>query len=151
IGQRPDTLLQSSASLTTDSSFAAVGPDPMRRKQDIMNPIELRAVVALALVYALRMLGLFMILPVFVLLGSELEGATPALIGLALGAYGLSQALLQIPYGLLSDRFGRKPLIYIGLVIFAIGSILAATSDSIYGVLAGRILQGGGAIASVLM
>ncbi|MAL99616.1 MFS transporter [Hydrocarboniclastica marina] len=116
-----------------------------------MNPTELRAVVALALVYALRMLGLFMILPVFVLLGGDLQYATPALIGLALGAYGLSQAVLQIPYGLLSDRFGRKPLIYAGLVIFAGGSVLAATSESIYGVLAGRLLQGAGAIASVLM
>lgn len=116
-----------------------------------MNSIELRAVVALALVYALRMLGLFMILPVFILLGGELDGATPALLGLALGAYGLSQALLQIPFGLLSDRFGRKPLIYVGLVIFALGSVLAAMSDSIYGVIAGRVLQGAGAVASVLM
>lgn len=116
-----------------------------------MNSIELRAVIALALVYALRMLGLFMILPVFVLLGGELQGATPALLGLALGAYGLSQALLQIPFGLLSDRYGRKPMIYIGLIIFAVGSVLAATSDSIYGVLAGRVLQGAGAVASVLM
>lgn len=116
-----------------------------------MNSIELRAVVALALVYALRMLGLFMILPVFVLLGGELEGATPALLGFGLGAYGLSQALLQIPFGLLSDRFGRKPLIYAGLIIFALGSVVAGVSDSIYGVIVGRILQGAGAVASVLM
>ncbi|TVP51960.1 MAG: MFS transporter [Halomonadaceae bacterium] len=116
-----------------------------------MNATELRSTAALALVYGTRMLGLFMLLPVFVLLGQDLVGATPLLLGLALGAYGLSQALLQIPFGLLSDRIGRKPLIYAGLLIFAVGSLVAASSDSIYGVIAGRVLQGAGAIASVLM
>ncbi|MCH8499981.1 MAG: MFS transporter [Marinobacter sp.] len=116
-----------------------------------MNAQEKRSVIALASVYAARMLGLFMVLPVFMLLGDELQGATPALLGLAIGAYGLSQALLQIPFGMLSDRFGRKRLIYFGLVLFALGSLVAAMSESIYGVIAGRILQGAGAIASVLM
>lgn len=116
-----------------------------------MNALEKRSVAALASVYAMRMLGLFMVMPVFVLLGSDLQGATPALIGFAIGAYGLSQALLQIPFGLLSDRVGRKRMIYIGLVLFAAGSVLAGISDSIYGVIAGRVLQGAGAIASVLM
>ena len=116
-----------------------------------MNATEKRSVLALASVYGSRMLGLFMVLPVFVLLGRDLDGATPMLLGMALGAYGLSQALLQIPFGMLSDRLGRKPLIYLGLVLFAAGSLLAGLSDSIYGVLAGRILQGAGAIASVLM
>lgn len=116
-----------------------------------MNPTEIRSTATLALVYGTRMLGLFMLLPVFVLLGQDLQGATPFLLGLALGAYGLSQALLQIPFGLLSDRLGRKKLIYAGLLIFAAGSLVAATSDSIYGVIAGRVLQGAGAIASVLM
>lgn len=116
-----------------------------------MNALEKRSVTALASVYAMRMLGLFMVMPVFVLLGSDLQGATPALIGFAIGAYGLSQALLQIPFGLLSDRVGRKRMIYIGLVLFAAGSLLAAATDSIYVVIAGRILQGAGAIASVLM
>ena len=116
-----------------------------------MNALEKRAIASLASVYAMRMLGLFMVLPVFALLGSELSGATPALTGLAIGAYGLTQALLQVPFGLLSDRLGRKPLIYVGLVIFAAGSLLAGASDSIYGVIAGRALQGAGAIASVLM
>lgn len=116
-----------------------------------MNALEKRSVIALASVYAMRMLGLFMVMPVFVLLGSDLEGATPALIGFAIGAYGLSQALLQIPFGLLSDRVGRKRMIYIGLVLFAAGSVLAGAADSIYVVIAGRILQGAGAIASVLM
>ncbi|WP_166266168.1 MFS transporter [Marinobacter caseinilyticus] len=116
-----------------------------------MNVFEKRSVAALASVYAMRMLGLFMILPVFVLLGGDLDGATPALIGLAIGGYGLSQALLQIPFGMLSDRFGRKRMIYIGLILFAVGSMTAAAADSIYGVILGRILQGSGAIASVLM
>ncbi|WP_417516732.1 MFS transporter [Marinobacter sp.] len=116
-----------------------------------MNALEKRSVFALASVYAIRMLGLFMIMPVFMLLGDSLEGATPALLGFAIGAYGLSQALLQIPFGLLSDRVGRKRMIYFGLVLFAAGSILAGSADSIYVVIAGRILQGAGAIASVLM
>ena len=116
-----------------------------------MNALEKRSVAALASVYAMRMLGLFMVMPVFVLLGSDLQGATPALIGFAIGAYGLSQALLQIPFGLMSDRVGRKRMIYIGLILFAAGSALAGVADSIYGVIAGRILQGAGAIASVLM
>jgi len=116
-----------------------------------MNSLERRSVAALASVYAMRMLGLFMVMPVFVLLGDDLEGATPALIGLAIGIYGLGQAVLQIPFGMLSDRFGRKRMIYIGLALFAMGSLLAASADSIYVVIAGRILQGAGAIASVLM
>lgn len=116
-----------------------------------MNSLERRSVAALASVYAMRMLGLFMVMPVFVLLGDDLQGATPALIGFAIGAYGLSQALLQIPFGLLSDRVGRKRMIYFGLVLFAAGSLVAASTDSIYVVIAGRILQGAGAIASVLM
>lgn len=116
-----------------------------------MNALEKRSVTALASVYAMRMLGLFMIMPVFMLLGSDLKGATPALLGFAIGAYGLSQALLQIPFGLLSDRVGRKRMIYIGLGLFAAGSVLAGSAESIYVVIAGRILQGAGAIASVLM
>lgn len=116
-----------------------------------MNALEKRSVFALASVYAVRMLGLFMVMPVFILLGDGLEGATPALLGFAIGAYGLSQALLQIPFGMLSDRVGRKRMIYIGLILFAAGSILAGSTDSIYVVIAGRLLQGAGAIASVLM
>lgn len=97
------------------------------------------------------MLGLFMVLPVLVLYGDSYAGATPALLGLALGVYGLSQACLQIPFGLLSDRLGRKKMIAFGLLLFAAGSVLAAVSDSIYGLIAGRFLQGCGAIASVIM
>lgn len=120
-------------------------------QQSGMNKIERRAAITLSSVFALRMLGLFMLLPVFSLVGQELKGATPALIGLAIGAYGLTQAIFQIPFGWLSDRFGRKPIILTGLVLFAIGSLVAAMSDSIYGVIVGRLLQGGGAIASAIM
>lgn len=112
---------------------------------------ERRAVFSLGLLYASRMLGLFMVLPVFMIYGQNLEQANEILLGLAIGAYGLSQAVFQIPFGALSDRYGRKTLIYIGLLIFFLGSVLAASSDNIYGVILGRFLQGAGAIASVLM
>ena len=116
-----------------------------------MSREELRAALSLSSVYAFRMLGLFMILPVFALYAADLEGFTPALTGLALGAYGITQALLQIPAGLLSDRIGRKPVIIGGLVIFALGSIVAAQADSIYIIIMGRALQGAGAIAAAVM
>jgi MFS family permease len=116
-----------------------------------MTSIERRAVSSLASIYALRMLGLFMILPVFALYAEDLSGVTPMLVGVAIGAYGLTQALLQIPFGMLSDRFGRKPIITIGLLIFALGSVVAAVSDSIYGVILGRAIQGSGAIAAAVM
>jgi len=122
----------------------------MKEKKGFL-PAEKRAVSLLAAIYAARMLGLFMVLPVFFVYGESLIDATPELLGLAIGIYGLSQAMLQIPYGLLSDRLGRKPLIVAGLLIFIAGSIVAALSDSIYGVIFGRFLQGAGAIASVLM
>lgn len=117
-----------------------------------MTRSEQRATYSLAGIYALRMLGLFLILPVFSIYAVDhLSGATPALIGLAIGAYGLSQAVLQIPFGMLSDRFGRKPVIVVGLLIFALGSVVAALSDSIAGVIIGRALQGAGAIAAAVM
>ncbi len=116
-----------------------------------MNRVERRAVAGLAGIFGLRMLGLFLILPVFALYAEHLDGATPFLIGVALGAYGLTQALLQIPYGMLSDRFGRKRIIAAGLVVFAAGSAVAAASDSIAGVIAGRALQGAGAIAAAVL
>jgi predicted MFS family arabinose efflux permease len=113
--------------------------------------MELRTALSLSSVYALRMLGLFMILPVFALYAAELEGVTPALAGLAIGAYGMTQALLQIPAGLLSDRIGRKPVIIGGLLIFALGSLVAASADTIAMVIIGRFLQGAGAIAAAIM
>ena len=104
------------------------------KNQSSMNATEKRAAITLSSVFALRMLGLFMLLPVFSLVGQQLEGYTPALIGLAIGAYGLTQAIFQIPFGWLSDRFGRKPIILMGLALFALGSLVAGFSDSIYGI-----------------
>ena len=99
-----------------------------------LNSIEKKAAFSLAAVFGLRMLGLFMILPVFAIYGEQLIGFSPIWIGLAIGAYGLTQAMLQIPMGILSDKYGRKPIILIGLVIFFFGSVVAAMSDTIYGV-----------------
>ncbi len=116
-----------------------------------MTALEKRATLSLASIYALRMLGLFMILPVLSLFAEQMEGATPVLIGLAISVYGLTQAILQIPFGLLSDRFGRKKIIVIGLILFSAGSVVAAVSTTIYGVLIGRAIQGSGAIAAAIM
>ncbi len=116
-----------------------------------MNRQESRTAFSLAGIFSLRMLGLFLILPVFALYAEHLAGVTPTLVGLAIGAYGLTQALLQIPFGMLSDRIGRKPVILGGLLLFAIGSVVAATSASIWGVIFGRALQGSGAIAAAVM
>lgn len=112
---------------------------------------ERRAAWSLSLIYMVRMLGLFIILPVFSLFGDHYTQSTPFLIGLAIGIYGLLQASLQIPFGMLGDRIGRKRVITIGLTLMAIGSVVAAMSDSVYGVILGRALQGTGAIASTLM
>lgn len=116
-----------------------------------MTPGELRATWGLGTVFSLRMLGMFMVLPVLTTYGMALQGASEALIGLAIGIYGLAQAIFQIPFGLLSDRIGRKPLIVGGLLVFVLGSIIAALSDSIWGIILGRALQGSGAIAAAVM
>ncbi len=116
-----------------------------------MNAIERRASLALAAIMSVRMLGLFMILPVFSLYAQHLPGVTPTLIGMAIGVYGLAQALLQIPLGLLSDRIGRKQVITGGLLLFAAGSVIAALSHSIEGIIIGRAIQGAGAISAALM
>jgi MFS family permease len=118
----------------------------------VMNPAEKRASFGLAGIYGLRMLGLFIILPIFALYAEQLPGGeNHMLMGLALGAYGLTQAILQIPAGWMSDRYGRKPIIYAGLVIFAIGSFIAASADNIYWVIIGRAIQGAGAINAAVM
>ncbi|MBU2678060.1 MAG: MFS transporter [Gammaproteobacteria bacterium] len=115
-----------------------------------MHASERRSVAVVALISMIRMFGLFALLPVLSLHAADLENATPLLIGLAVGAYGLTQAGFQIPLGALSDRIGRIPVILFGLAIFAAGSVLAALSESIYGVIAGRLLQGAGAISATL-
>ena len=117
-------------------------------KKETMNAAEKRALVGLASLYAFRMVGLFMVLPVMMTYGMALDGATAAMLGLALGAYGITQSLFQIPLGWLSDRVGRKPVIAGGLLMFAFGSLIAAMADNVTVLIVGRILQGSGAIAS---
>ncbi len=116
-----------------------------------LTPTERRASGALAAVFGLRMLGLFLIMPVIAIYGQQYPDYTPLMIGLAIGAYGLTQALLQIPVGMLSDRIGRKPVIVAGLLLFAIGSLVAAAADTLTGVIIGRALQGTGAIAAAIL
>jgi MFS family permease len=117
-----------------------------------MTSSELRTSFALAGIYGLRMLGMFIILPVFALYAERLEGGSDhALIGLALGAYGLTQALLQIPFGHLADRWGRKRTIYAGLALFALGSFVAAAAHSIHMVILGRVIQGAGAVSAAVL
>lgn len=123
----------------------------MRKVSGLLLATERRAIAGLAGLYATRMLGLFMVLPVLALYADDLEGATPLLVGLALGVYGLTQAVLQIPFGLLSDRLGRKPVIAAGLALFLVGSMVAAGADAIGGVILGRCLQGSGAVAAAIM
>lgn len=119
---------------------------------DRMTPLEVRASIGLALIFGLRLFGLFIILPVFVIYAEHLQGGTNmTLVGIAMGAYGLTQAILQIPYGWWSDRYGRKPVIYAGLVLFAVGSFVAAGAGSIHMVILGRVLQGMGAISAAVI
>jgi len=117
-----------------------------------MTPLELRAGASLASLFALRMLGLFLILPVFAVHASHMTGGdNKTLVGLAMGIYGLSQGILQIPFGMASDRFGRKRVIVFGLVLFAIGSFVASMSTDIWGVIIGRTIQGAGAISAAVV
>ena len=116
-----------------------------------MTALEVRASVSLASIFALRLLGLFLILPVFAVYAQSIPGGTDAtLVGLALGIYGLTQGLLQIPYGAASDRWGRKPVIAAGLVVFAAGSFIAAVATDIGWTIAGRAIQGAGAISAAV-
>ena len=116
-----------------------------------LSATEKRVALSLSFVFFLRMLGLFILLPVLALAGGAYHNATPQLLGLALGIYGLTQAGLQIPFGMLSDRYGRKPIIVSGLAIFIAGSLLAALADSVYGLILGRALQGAGAVAAAII
>ena len=116
-----------------------------------MNSLERIFALKISLDMSVRMLGLFMLFPVMSIYAAEYDNSTPFLIGMAIGVYGLTQALLQIPFGYLSDRFGRKPILIIGLLIFFLGSVLAANTSNLNLVVLGRALQGGGAISAVLM
>lgn len=116
-----------------------------------LSNIEKKAAFSLASIFGLRMMGLFMIMPVFATYSTYLEGVTPLWIGIAIGAYGLTQAVFQIPMGMLSDRFGRKPIIVAGLMLFALGSWIAAQAQTIEMVILGRAMQGMGAIASAIL
>lgn len=125
--------------------------NPASSATERMNPAELRASLSLASVQSLRMLGLFMILPVLAIHARSLpEGGDPALLGIALGIYGLTQAALQLPFGIASDRFGRKPVIIVGLLIFAVGSVVAAMASDLWMMAMGRGLQGAGAISAAV-
>jgi MFS family permease len=115
-----------------------------------MSPFEMKAAVSLASIYGLRMLGMFLILPVFAIYAAHDLGATSSQAGLALGIYGLTQALLQLPFGMASDRWGRKRVIYFGLALFALGSFIAAFSTDIYMTILGRAIQGAGAISAAV-
>lgn len=125
--------------------------DRMSYNQEKMTSAEKRAALSLSAIFASRMLGLFLIFPIFALAAEHLQGYSAGLAGIAIGIYGLTQAIFQIPLGMLSDRIGRKPVIIFGLVIFSIGSVVAALSDNLTGMIIGRALQGTGAIASVVM
>ena len=129
------------------SSSAATAPSA----PDTMTRQELRSSGSLALIFALRMLGLFLVLPVFALEAQHYAGGNdPAMVGLALGMYGLTQAVFQLPLGLASDRFGRKKVIIVGLLVFALGSLAAALADSLMGLVWGRALQGAGAVSAAV-
>src|SRR5258708_3050438 len=116
-----------------------------------MTPTEKRAVFTLSTIMSLRMIGLFMVLPVFALYASQLPHATPTLVGLSIGIYGLSQALFQIPFGTLSDKFGRRSIITLGLFIFSFGSLIAASANSVFLLILGRGLQGIGAVGGTIL
>ena len=148
----PQIFFMSSASPSSNIS----SPKPnlsaeIMHASDKMTPTELRATVSLASIYGLRMLGMFLILPIFAIYASTLpEKPSSLMIGLALGAYGLTQAMFQLPFGIASDKFGRKKMIYIGLVIFAIGSMVAALAINIETIILGRAIQGAGAVSAVV-
>jgi MFS family permease len=122
-----------------------------KKNLERMSPTELRASASLASIYGLRMLGMFLILPIFAIYASTLPGGNSQLmIGLALGAYGLTQAIFQLPFGMASDRFGRKRVIYVGLVLFAIGSVVAGFAEDLSTIILGRSIQGAGAVSAAV-
>ena len=138
--------------MSTAGEVPAGAPGPGLRQSRArgavaLAPAERRAVAALASIYAARMLGLFLLLPVLALYAGDLPGASPLLTGLAVGAYGLTQACFQIPFGIVSDRLGRRPVITLGLVLYGAGSLWGVTAAGIWGVIGARMLQGAGAVS----
>ena len=132
--------------------ISPAAPDRSSAERDKMSALEIRASLSLASLFALRMLGLFLILPVFAVHAQHLRGGdSHTLVGLALGAYGLTQAFLQIPFGMASDRYGRKRLIVIGLLLFAAGSFIAAAASDMTVTIIGRAIQGSGAISAAVL
>lgn len=138
----------------THDLFADIAVDTLTSldiPNDKMTPVEMRATLSLASIYGLRMFGMFSILPIFAIYASTLPDKPSSLmIGIALGAYGLTQALFQLPFGMASDKFGRKPMIYLGLAIFAVGSMVAALAMNVEGIIVGRAIQGAGAVSAVV-
>jgi predicted MFS family arabinose efflux permease len=134
------------------TNSATTSPSPTADLPEMkMQASEIRAGISLASIFALRMLGLFLILPIFAIHAKTLpDGGNLTLVGLAMGIYGLSQACLQIPFGIASDHYGRKRIIVIGLILFAIGAIIAAMSTTVMGILIGRAVQGAGAISAAI-
>jgi MFS family permease len=133
------------------TASASASHDPRADLAHRMTPLERRSSISLAFIFALRMLGLFLVLPVFALEARKYPGGDDAaLVGLAMGIYGLTQAFLQLPLGLASDRWGRKRVIVAGLLVFAAGSLVAALADSVTGLLVGRALQGAGAVSAAV-
>ena len=123
---------------------------PKSDRSPVFTPLESSSILSLSSIMFFRMFGLFLVLPVFSILAQDLDSATPLLIGLAFGGYGLTQAILQIPFGIWSDRIGRKPVIMAGLLLFIIGSLIATFADNIYLMIVARLLQGAGAISSAV-
>jgi len=120
-----------------------------KKKKTLFTALEKKAILGLSLIFFFRMFGLFLILPVFSLLASEeLAMSTPMLVGLAMGGYGLTSAILQIPFGAWSDKIGRKPVITVALILFIVGSVMAALATDIYWMIAARLLQGAGAMSA---
>jgi MFS family permease len=138
--------------LTALSSTSTLSPDAgAPPSSTAMTPQERRSSASLALIFAFRMLGLFLVLPVFSLEARKYPGGDdPALVGMAMGIYGLTQGILQIPFGVASDRFGRKRVMVLGLFIFAVGSAMAALAPTMAWLVAGRALQGAGAISAAV-
>lgn len=123
----------------------------MSKQRLNLNPTEKKAIVGLGAIFALRMLGLFMIIPVFAVYGQNYQSATPFLIGLAIGIYGLGQAVFQIPMSFWADKYPRKPIIIFGLGLFALGGVICALATDIYTVILGRLIAGSGAVSAVVM